>query len=62
MRCIEINTLDESADNTLRLTLTWDVLKSDYKTLKYADEYRLTLTWDVLKFDEIGSLMNARND
>ena len=22
MRCIEINTLDESADNTLRLTLT----------------------------------------
>ena len=33
----------------LRLTLTWDVLKSDAETNAKERKIRLTLTWDVLK-------------
>ncbi len=37
----------------LRLTLTWDVLKSDAETNAKERKIRLTLTWDVLKYKSI---------
>ena len=38
---------------TARLTLTWDVLKSDAETNAKERKIRLTLTWDVLKFTKM---------
>ena len=50
MRCIEIWPLILYLMVLLWLTLTWDVLKLDLKTMNLFPPLRLTLTWDVLKF------------
>ena len=49
MRCIEIVPADVCVNNTIRLTLTWDVLKSVFNIVIHCDCLGLTLTWDVLK-------------
>ena len=49
MRCIEINESATSTVKVIRLTLTWDVLKSEEDTSFSATATGLTLTWDVLK-------------
>ena len=55
MRCIEILPPLTGEQALLRLTLTWDVLKS--MRLKYLWTLRiwLTLTWDVLKYTGISA-------
>ena len=50
MRCIEITLMPTDVFSGLRLTLTWDVLKSRIKKFICLIQNRLTLTWDVLKF------------
>ena len=45
--------LADPAAIALWLTLTWDVLKSDYGNIKILDFKGLTLTWDVLKCHSI---------
>ena len=37
-------------DIDFRLTLTWDVLKSNIVKDNYSMQFWLTLTWDVLKW------------
>ena len=49
MRCIEIGLSPNRLHLPLRLTLTWDVLKSSRADSNYLWK-RLTLTWDVLKY------------
>ena len=49
MRCIEIGNIGVTTSTTMRLTLTWDVLKSVKGLSNSAYLLRLTLTWDVLK-------------
>ena len=53
MRCIEIQLLDNCMLYTLRLTLTWDVLKFSGSSPDFISCFRLTLTWDVLKWFNI---------
>ena len=36
--------------NTIRLTLTWDVLKYKINEIVEFNDLGLTLTWDVLKY------------
>ena len=50
MRCIEIKDFLSQATVLLRLTLTWDVLKSGWLWTSDWQDNRLTLTWDVLKW------------
>ena len=52
MRCIEININNVYITLSVRLTLTWDVLKYLRIALTVSKALWLTLTWDVLKFKE----------
>ena len=53
MRCIEIADTYYMMNWNVRLTLTWDVLKSVKGLSNSAYLFRLTLTWDVLKLRHI---------
>ena len=57
MRCIEIDMFCRDHTALIGLTLTWDVLKYDYKKHNGYYHSRLTLTWDVLKYYTINILI-----
>ena len=59
MRCIEIALWLSCHHHGLRLTLTWDVLKSNTDVGK---SDKLTLTWDVLKFSLSVSFLPSVED
>ena len=57
MRCIEIMLAPFRRLRYNRLTLTWDVLKSNPAATRIKDFFWLTLTWDVLKWRGIHLLL-----